>query len=292
MKTGVVKWTAGCRGAAALLVTAIGLGGLGGCANTAAMDDLRDANRSLTERNLVLQRSLQEAQNEVAVLQRERTALDAALGEHKNALAGAQGDLASQKAAWLKFQEDLGKLQLGAIDPETDAALARLAAAHPELIKYDSARGMLRVASDLTFDSGQDAVKEGAKSTLAALAKILTTDSASKYEILIIGHTDSQPVSAATRERGHPTNMHLSCHRAIAVRRVLGEMGLPYDRIYAEGWGEHRPAVPNNQNGNTPANRRVEIYLTRPTSASLGEGEPTPAPPKEAATQRPVDVTK
>lgn len=292
MKTGVFKWSAGRRGAAALLVTGFGLT-LGGCANQAAMDDLRDANRSLTERNLVLQRSLQEAQNEVAVIQRERTALDAALNEHKLALSGAQGDLARQKDAWAKFQEDLGKLQLGALDPETDAALARLAAEHPELLKYDSARGMLRFASDLTFDSGQDVVKESAKTTLAALSKILTSGLATKYEIMILGHTDSQAVSAGTRERGHPTNMHLSCHRAIAVRRTLGEMGLPYDRMYAAGWGEHRPAVPNSSNGNTPANRRVEVYLTRPTGTSLGEGEaPAAAPPKEAAIQRPADVTK
>ena len=292
MKTGVFKWSAGRRGAAALLVSALGLS-LGGCANQAAMDDLRDANRSLTERNLVLQRSLQEAQNEVAVLQRERTALDAALSEHQKQLADARGNLSAQQDAYKRFEQQLRELQLGPLDPETDAALARLAAEHPDLIKYDAARGMLRVASDLTFDSGQDAVKESAKTTLAALAKILTSASASKYEIMIIGHTDSQPVSAATRERGHQTNMHLSCHRAIAVRRVLGEMGMPYDRIYAAGWGEHRPAVPNSANGNTPANRRVEIYLTRPTGASLGEaGETAPVPPPEAATQRPADVTK
>ncbi|MCA9300137.1 MAG: OmpA family protein, partial [Phycisphaerales bacterium] len=59
----------------------------------------------------------------------------------------------------------------------------------------------------------------------------------------------------------HPTNMHLSCHRAISVRRELIGMGVSSQKILAAGWGEMRPLVPNASNGNTPQNRRVEIYL-------------------------------
>ncbi len=280
------------RARSAAVVIAAGAIFLGGCANQQATDGLRDSNRSMTERNLALQRNLQEAQNEIALLQRERTALDAALGEHQRQLADARGDLSKQEAARLKLVQDLQSLQLGPLDEATSAALAQLADKNPDLIKFDPALGMLRFASDLTFDSGQDAVKDSAKSSLEALGRILTTSAASSYEIMIVGHTDSQAVSAATRDRGHASNTHLSAHRAISVRNVLAGMGVPRDRMLVAGWGESRPAIPNNQNGNTPPNRRVEIFLTRPTGTSLGDPGNAEAPPPDAATPRQIEVTK
>jgi flagellar motor protein MotB len=63
----------------------------------------------------------------------------------------------------------------------------------------------------------------------------------------------------------HPTNRHLSAHRAIAVARALEQGGVPGDRIMIAGWGEYRPTAPNNPRGGTPANRRVEIYLVAST---------------------------
>jgi chemotaxis protein MotB len=112
-------------------------------------------------------------------------------------------------------------------------------------------------------------VKDGAKESLSALADVLNADEAAGYEIRIVGHTDSAVPSAATRQR-HPSNMHLSVHRAIAVRNQLAGLGVPTDRMYAAGWGEHRPAVPNTPTGNTPENRRVEIFLTGTTAGSGG----------------------
>ncbi len=282
MKSGRV----GCAMAAALAGSLL----LGGCANQQATDSLKDSNRSLTDRNLALQRSLQEAQNEVALLQRERTALDAALSEHQRQLAAARGDVDAREKAIRDFQQQLLGIQLGPLDAETSAALAELAARNPDLIRFDPNLGMLRFASDLTFDSGQDAVKESAKAGLDALAKILTSTSASSYEIMIVGHTDSQAVSAATRDRGHASNTHLSAHRSIAVRNSLAGMGVPRDRMLIAGWGESHPAVPNSSNGNTPANRRVEIFLTRPTRTS--EAGPIEAPPANAATPKTAEITK
>ncbi|MFM9995210.1 MAG: OmpA family protein [Phycisphaerales bacterium] len=275
----------------ALGVLAVSGALLGGCANQQAMDDLRDSNRSLTDRNLVLQRGLQEAQNEIALLQRENTALDSAVAEYQKQITDARGNLAAREAAYQDFVKKFSALELGPLDADTSAALARLAAENPDLIKFDPNLGMLRFASDLTFDSGQDAVKEGAKAGLTALAKILTSSNASSYEVMIIGHTDSQPVSAATRDRGHQSNLHLSAHRAIAVKNTLTGLGLPRERVLVAGWGDARPAVPNTSSGNTPANRRVEVFLTR---ASMGAEAAAPAeqPPIGAATPRPVDVTK
>ena len=264
--------------------------GLGGCASQQSYDQLMDTNRSLTERNSELQRMNQELQNENGLLQRDRTAKEAALSD----LTKLNGDLKKQLADAGINVEDLMKrlqgLSLTKLDPETDRALTALAAQYPDLIKYDAANGMLRFASDLTFNSGDDTVQESAKTSLAALAKILNSGAASAYEVFIVGHTDAQPISARTAPR-HPTNMHLSAHRAISVRKELATLGVPQDKMYVAGWGEFRPAVPSGPRGNTPQNRRVEVFLTRPTGTSLGETDGS-GPTTKAKTEKEAPATR
>lgn len=258
----------------------------GGCATT-ELDRLRDANRTQTEQILILERQLDESKREAELLRQQRAQSDRALAEHQRTIAQLQQELDAATGRLRQLDDRLRAMPLAALDPETEHALATLAAQHPTLIQFDAGRGMLRFASDLTFDSGSDVVKPEARQSLAALAQILTSSAAQAYEVHIVGHTDAQPISAAAA-RGHPTNMHLSCHRAIAVRRELASLGVPAEKMLAAGWGEHRPAVPNAPNGNTPQNRRVEIYLTRPAT-TYGAATPITPPP---ARQAEVDVTK
>jgi hypothetical protein len=78
--------------------------------------------------------------------------------------------------------------------------------------------------------------------------------------------------------------MHLSAHRAISVRKVLGDQSVAWERIQAAGWGENRPTVANNRNGGTAENRRVEIYLVPSTfrgpSGSSSGAQPAPSAPQ------------
>jgi chemotaxis protein MotB len=117
---------------------------------------------------------------------------------------------------------------------------------------------------------------------------------------MIMGHTDAQKISPGTAQR-HPTNVHLSAHRAISVRSALGSMGVPSDKMFVAGWGEFRPVAANGPKGECAANRRVEIYLTHATTASMGDTtEPatTPSKPTKASTAnekpptRQPDLTK
>jgi chemotaxis protein MotB len=264
-------------GRAGLALVMAGLA-LGGCASQQAMDQLRDTNNTLTERNNELQRQVSELQTENGLLQKQRNASESAIAE-----LNRQNDLLKQQlsAAGVNIDDMMKRLQglqLSPVDPETDRALTALAAQFPDLIRYDSAKGMLRFASDLTFSSGDDQVQASARQSLEALAKVLSSGAASMYEVVIVGHTDAQPINLSTTGKRHPTNVHLSAHRAIAVRSALASMGVPQDKMMVAGWGEFRPVVPNSgPKGNTPANRRVEIYLTRPTSTSMGEES---APPR------------
>ena len=54
-------------------------------------------------------------------------------------------------------------------------------------------------------------------------------------------------------------------------------LGIAASKIEAAGWGEERPLVPNTSTGNTPANRRVEIYLGRSVGGAGGGASPTGA---------------
>lgn len=272
-----------------LLVTA-GLafaGNLGGCASNT---DLLDSSRALQERNTQL----------LAENQSLRAALDAAQGE-LGGLRKANSDLralsdqllaenARLKDQLAQFDANLANLKFAALDVETDSALRDLAAQYPDLIEYDSARGILRFKSDLTFASGSDVVSSAGKSSIEALARILNATAAQNYDLRIVGHTDSQRISAATA-RNHPTNWHLSTHRAISVGRELQSMGIDPARIEAAGRGEYDPLVPNTASGNTPQNRRVDIYIVRGYRRSAAPASnPTPAP---APSRQPVDdITK
>lgn len=267
--------------------------GLGGCVAQDRHDALLDANRSLTDRNNELATSVKQLETENQLLQNQRSANERALAELNRQNAAMKALLDKTGMSMKELEAKMRGLTMTALDEATSNALSALAEQYPDLIKFDSARGMLRFASDLTFASGSDAVQEGAKASLAALAKVLTsTPAAAQYELMIMGHTDAQKISAATAQR-HPTNVHLSAHRAIAVRSALSSMGVPSDKMFVAGWGEFRPVAANGPKGESPANRRVEIYLTRATSPSMGENtEPEMAKPTKASASKEKPPTR
>lgn len=274
--------------------------GLGGCVGQGEYDKVVETNRALTDKNITLQRERDENRSALELQRNSLARAEAALAE----LRGQNGSLAEalRKAGYDldELRTALSQLEIGPLDEATDKALAALAAEFPDLITYDSARGMLRFASDLTFASGSADVNDSARSSLSALARILNSPSAAGYDVHIVGHTDAQRIGGVTAQK-HPTNVHLSAHRSISVRSALASMGVPGERMMVAGWGEFRPAVPNNANGNTAANRRVEIFLTKSRSdaggvAPGGSGaasEPVRSKPsRETPPSKPIDVTK
>ena len=264
---------------------------LGGCANQ-RVDELESANRQLQARNIALSQEneardsmLRDKDTRIVQLESERSSLQQRIDDLVARLRSLGG----------QYEELTGRLdrvRLGSLDPSTDAALRSLVSQYPNLITYNPDKGMVQFGSDLTFDSGSDVVRAEAKAGLAEFARILRSSSAASYDVRVIGHTDDvQP--ARTRDR-FPTNRHLSMARAISVARELEGAGVPGRRIETAGWGEYRPAVPNNPSGGTRANRRVEIYLVAGTGegievrSSTRTGESAPAP--RTAPQRDVPM--
>lgn len=256
------RWGSGWGRAA--LVGACGLtlslGTLGGCASGEQYSNARNEARALQDQNTRLQSDLNRTNSELAIEREQREKLEATNARLRQTNQQLEGVVAQAEKDFDQFQGRLDNLQM--VDPRTERALARLADQHPAL-QWDQQARVLRFSSDLTFDSGSDQIKETAKGSLQALATLLQSQDANRYEIQIIGHTDAAPISSATAQR-HPTNMHLSCHRAISVRKELSSLGVPSERMMAAGWGETHPIVPNGPRGVAAQNRRVEIMLKPP----------------------------
>lgn len=252
------------RMAAAAAMVSITALGLTGC--NAGGNNLLEANRALQERVTALQAENEALNNTNQQLQAALAARDKALADLQSQMSMLANSGSGMDAKYRELLDRFNSLRFGSLDPETDAALRELAAQHPDLIEYVPELGMLRFKSDVTFASGSDEVNASARPTLQQLASILN-NAAAGYDVKILGHTDSQPVRRSVNR--HPTNMHLSAHRAISVRRELVNMGVAPQRFEVAGRGEFDPLVPNNANGNTPRNRRVEVYLMRAVSRNM-----------------------
>jgi len=93
------------------------------------------------------------------------------------------------------------------------------------------------------------------------LAGIIDSPAAADFDAVIVGHTDNIPIVKPETKAKHPTNWHLSVHRAISVMNVLRGGAVAPDRLGVMGYGEYRPAVANDTKANRAKNRRVEVYL-------------------------------
>jgi chemotaxis protein MotB len=185
-----------------------------------------------------------------------------------------------------QYQELAGRsADIIVLDPQTDRALRDFAAQHPDLVEYDPVRGMLKLRSDVTFALGSADLTSNARSTLGQLAGILNSPATQQYEIRIIGHTDSVRIARPDTRAKHPTNWHLSAHRAISVRDALDTSGVSPVRMMIGGYSMYRPVAPNTRGGAEP-NRRVEIYLVGMTPVNeqfLGEAAGAVPAPRTAA---------
>jgi outer membrane protein OmpA-like peptidoglycan-associated protein len=83
------------------------------------------------------------------------------------------------------------------------------------------------------------------------IAKILEKNSSVRVEIG--GHTDAKGEDEV--------NEWISLQRAKSVKNELVKLGISKDRIVAKGYGESKPLVPNDKNGYSFENRRVEFKI-------------------------------
>ncbi len=175
-------------------------------------------------------------------------------------IAALEEDLAKKKELIASMQQ---RLLLGgaALPVELSTLLEDFAKQH-DMVDYDASRGIVKFKSDLLFDKGSDNVAASAIEAVKSLTAILNSEQGKKFDVIIAGHTDDIPIQKPETRAKHPTNWHLSAHRAIAVLNVMESNNIESKRLSARGFGEYRPIAANQpgKKGN-PQNRRVEIYI-------------------------------
>jgi len=148
------------------------------------------------------------------------------------------------------------------LPPQLNDALQNFANQNPDLVDFDSARGVVKFKSDVTFATGSAEVTPKAQEAITRFAQILNSPAAANYELMVVGHTDNQRVvNRRTIEQGHKDNWYLSAHRAIAVGETLSRESISASRLEMAGCGEERPIASNATEAGRSQNRRVEVLI-------------------------------
>ncbi len=238
-----------------------GIFSLTGCGSE--MADLRLQNDTQAKRIDQLTSELEAARLQLDQLKRRLAAAEQTGGVEVDTLrqkiAALEEDLAKKEELIKSMQERL--VGFSPLPVELNTALEDFAAQN-DMVEYDSERGLVKFKSDLLFEPGSDVVTTSAANAVRTLCGILNTDTAKQFDIIVAGHTDDMRIAKPATKAAHPTNRHLSSHRAIAVVRVLEGCGLAPKRMSTRGFGEYRPVAPNAPgNKGNPKNRRVEIFI-------------------------------
>lgn len=110
----------------------------------------------------------------------------------------------------------------------------------------------LVIREQVQFATGKSAILPRSFPLLEQVASLIK-DHPEVEKVSIEGHTDGRG--------GHDANVKLSRARAESVRAYLLKLGLPADRIDAQGFGPDRPVATNATPQGREANRRVEFVI-------------------------------
>lgn len=235
---------------------------LSGC--NSELKDLKVRNSTQQKRIAELESEVQTTKVRLEQLQRQLETAEGRGGIEAGALqqkiAALEEDLAKKKDLISTMQKQL--LYGGASLPVELTTMLEDFAKGKEMVEYDSSRGIVKFKSDLLFAPGSDDVALAASEVIKALCQIMNSEQGKNFDVIIAGHTDDIRIGKPDTRAKHPTNWHLSAHRAISVLDIMSSNGIGSERMSIRGFGEFRPIAPNapSQKGNSQ-NRRVEIYI-------------------------------
>ena len=134
----------------------------------------------------------------------------------------------------------------------------QIAAQEIEIVEIDDKLKVIFV-DKILFDSGSVDINPRGKELLMIMAGSLKENK--DQDIVVEGHTDNVPLSAALRKR-FPSNWELSTARAAAVARFFQQAGgIQPERLSARGYSFYRPVASNEIEEGRHQNRRIEIIL-------------------------------
>jgi peptidoglycan-associated lipoprotein len=109
--------------------------------------------------------------------------------------------------------------------------------------------GPANVARIVYFDYDSYVIKPEFQSAIESHARFLRANG--NRNVVIEGHTDERG--------GREYNVALGQRRSEAVRRALGLLGVPDNRIEAVSFGKEKPAAQGSDESSWSRNRRAEI---------------------------------
>ena len=241
-----------------------------GCVSLDDHQRMKAANRTLRAEKEHLQQELFDERSVNDNLRNKVASLDRELGTQGELLTNLRGEndlldemrrTAQGALVDMQGRQTFGDISAPKLPAQLDSALKRFANDHPSEVAYDAAGGTMKWRGDLLFPLGSDEVKPASLEGLRVFSNVLKSAAAVDFEVIVAGHTDNRPIQRATTRQKHPTNWHLSAHRAIAVGNVLLQNGYGPERVGVMGCSEYRPITSNSSEGGASQNRRVEIYL-------------------------------
>lgn len=147
---------------------------------------------------------------------------------------------------------------------EIEAALEKGEIENKVDVNYTSQYVQLTIAGSILFDTGKTEIKDDALPVLEKVGEILETYAGGTIDIE--GHTDNKPMSGGGK---YANNDELSSGRALSVFYYLTEnTNLEPSNLVHTGRGEYDPIADNSTDEGRARNRRVEIKIYNPLSAS------------------------
>lgn len=199
---------------------------------------------------------------ETAVLNAELEAKQLELDQRADQLMRLEQELSAREK---KLEEQEKKLaELNARLAQQEAATKALKDRVSNALRAFESKGLSVVERDgkiyvsleakLLFQSGSTAVEPEGKKALVELAKVL--ESENDLEIVVEGHTDTDPLKSAS----HPkNNWELSVLRSTSVIEImLANSKMKPANLMAAGRSEFHPVDPANK----AKNRRIEIIIS------------------------------
>jgi chemotaxis protein MotB len=219
------------------------------------LSDAMKEKLSLERLKTVYQSAREKAGRELARLKEERATLMLKLAGVEAAVQKSDTDKKkageARSAALAKTREELGSV--------ADALLKEMQAG--EVLVEQEGESLLIVIDDaLLFDEGSAKVTGSGAALLGRTGAALKMLSNKKFHVE--AHSDNAPFKKGLLG-GYGGHWELTAARATAAARWLHEhAGLDPARLSAAGFGEFRPAQPNDTPEGRAANRRVVIVVT------------------------------
>ena len=240
--------------------------------------DLGDVHSQITDLEQQVASGNLSAQEEIATLRRQATALEADaahLAAERERLRQEQSQLEAsleQERQRVKAEE-AEKARLEHERAAKEEEIRRLTRTQEELskslqdeidkgnitIQQVRDRLTINMVDRILFDSGQAQIKPAGIKILKQVADVLKT--VTDKQIRIEGHTDNVPISTRLQER-FKTNWELSTARATTVvRYLIDHGGVDRQVLSAAGYADTRPVASNDSEKGRSFNRRIEIVL-------------------------------